>query len=522
MKKLWPYALILAVGTAVLLGYLLPGESGGALDDTYIHFQFARNLAGGHGFSFNPGQPMPGDTSPLWVLLLAGVYLITGEFVISATILAGIFLILSAAMVYRLGRVLQLGPLMAVSAALLTLLAGRYSWAAFSMETALFGFLSLAALLRQVNGRRLTAAGTAALAALARPEGYLLVALFLLDDLVDVRRTAEGLAIGWRSLRQTMGAGLLAALLVAPWIVFCLATIGRPFPTTFYAKAVLVRLPAAEYLGGAVGYWVQDQVILFVCLPLGIYLAFRRLPGLALPALWLLVLPLVNAVVAPNLWYYGRYIAPLVPLQILLGVVGMAWVGRHVRGLSLRCGRRDCSAILRHRGTRALVLVLVLGLSLADAIHWMKIYEWYQQDITRMHVTVGHWLRQNTPPDARIACMEVGGIGFYAQRELVDVLGLITPAALDRLLAAQAAAREDPLTGATDFNYQRNLFILDYLRDVRPDYFVGYPTYWPLLLQQPQFVEVFQTRVTTTRVCGDTRLGVYRLDWTRSGVRIDP
>jgi len=522
MKRLLPCAIILAGGVLVLLGYLLPGESGGALDDTYIHFQFARNLAEGQGFSFNPGQPVPGDTSPLWVLLLAGVYLITGEFVTSATLLAGLFLILGAVMVYRLGRILQLGPIMATLASLLTLLAGRYTWAAFSMETALFGFLSLAALLLQVNGRRLAGAGTAALAALARPEGYLLLLLFLLDDLLDIRRTEAGLAIRRRPLRQTVAAGLLAAVPLAPWIAFCLATTGRPFPTTFYAKAVLVRLPAAEYLGGAIGYWVQDQVILFLFLPWGIWLAFRRLPGLALPALWLLALPLVNAVVAPNLWYYGRYIAPLVPLQMLLGVVGLAWAGRRVYGLALRCGRWDCSAVLRHRVTRGLVLAAVVGVSLAGTVHWMRIYEWYQHDIHRMHVTVGHWLRQNTPADARIACMEVGGIGFYAQRELVDVLGLITPAALDRLLAAHAAAREDPLTGTTDFNYQRNIFILDYLREVRPDYFVGYPTYWPLLLQQPQFVEVFQTRVTTTRVCGDTRLNVYQLDWTRSGLHLDP
>src|SRR5512132_928821 len=41
------------------------------LDDPYIHFQFARNLAHGAGLSFNPGEPVPGATSPLWAVLLA-------------------------------------------------------------------------------------------------------------------------------------------------------------------------------------------------------------------------------------------------------------------------------------------------------------------------------------------------------------------------------------------------------------------------------------------------------------------
>jgi hypothetical protein len=46
------------------------------LDDAWIFWDFARNLATGQGFSFNPGQPVLGTTSILWVLLLAGSYLI--------------------------------------------------------------------------------------------------------------------------------------------------------------------------------------------------------------------------------------------------------------------------------------------------------------------------------------------------------------------------------------------------------------------------------------------------------------
>ena len=41
-------------------------------DDAFIHFQFARNLANGRGFSYNSDEPTYGDTSPLWVFMLAG------------------------------------------------------------------------------------------------------------------------------------------------------------------------------------------------------------------------------------------------------------------------------------------------------------------------------------------------------------------------------------------------------------------------------------------------------------------
>ena len=40
-------------------------------DDTFIHLQYARNLATGHGLVFNPGERVYGCTSPLWVALIA-------------------------------------------------------------------------------------------------------------------------------------------------------------------------------------------------------------------------------------------------------------------------------------------------------------------------------------------------------------------------------------------------------------------------------------------------------------------
>ena len=57
--------LLLAASAALLpfLHYLT--------DDTFIHFQFAKHLVQGKGFSFNDGEPTYGATSPLWVLLLA-------------------------------------------------------------------------------------------------------------------------------------------------------------------------------------------------------------------------------------------------------------------------------------------------------------------------------------------------------------------------------------------------------------------------------------------------------------------
>src|SRR5579862_5791515 len=48
------------------------GHAGAALDDAYIHFQYARAIAEGHPLRFQAGEPASsGATSLLWPLVLA-------------------------------------------------------------------------------------------------------------------------------------------------------------------------------------------------------------------------------------------------------------------------------------------------------------------------------------------------------------------------------------------------------------------------------------------------------------------
>ena len=68
---------LLLGGAAACLGYLaverwtLGGRLGWPLDDSWIHLQFARNLAAGRGLAYNSGELVTGSTAPLWTALLA-------------------------------------------------------------------------------------------------------------------------------------------------------------------------------------------------------------------------------------------------------------------------------------------------------------------------------------------------------------------------------------------------------------------------------------------------------------------
>src|SRR5688572_27390620 len=83
-----PLVWLLSAALLACLGYfatevwLLSGALGFPLDDSWIHLQFARNLADGRGLAYNPGELVTGSTAPLWTALLALVFYLPGNIVV--------------------------------------------------------------------------------------------------------------------------------------------------------------------------------------------------------------------------------------------------------------------------------------------------------------------------------------------------------------------------------------------------------------------------------------------------------
>ena len=77
-------AVALAVAVLLVRERLIAGAAGFPLDDSWIHLHFARNLAEGAGFAYNPGVPVAGSTAPLWTLVLAAGARIAGASLMTA------------------------------------------------------------------------------------------------------------------------------------------------------------------------------------------------------------------------------------------------------------------------------------------------------------------------------------------------------------------------------------------------------------------------------------------------------
>lgn len=428
------HSLALLLVVLLAFAHLVP-FLGYLTDDTFIHFQFAKNLISGGGFSFEPGRATYGDTSPGWVLLMAA----TGRVVpgagkappeaasmpslgVIAKAWGALCLAASVLLLTRLGSSLGWAPSASLAAAaLLAAHAWSARWALSGMETPLATLLVVAAVAAVasvlVSGKGTFVPGLLlGLATLARPECWLLLALGL-------AAIAYGSKAG-RTRRITAAAG--GALLGAgPWLVAAWAWFHQLLPNTSAAKAGVPFDPPLMLAA------LRASIRIFLsadALPLAALIVTAALWGPtlwhALPrerrAFWLFVagwpLLLVVGLAAGGVQVVSRYLVPAAPSILLLGVASLRWTLAR-RGLA--------------RATAALALFLALD---AGVNGYLTLR--YSAPHARRHTaglrsslaSFGLWARANTPPGTLFAMPDIGAFGYYSERPVLDLFGLVTPA----------------------------------------------------------------------------------------------
>ena len=472
VAALVPLALYVARETRVA------GAAGFPLDDAWIHLHFARNLASGAGFSYNPGVPVAGSTAPLWTLLLAGAVALFGASVAVAKAL-GVACALAAALVLRRAA-LAWGapPPVAVVAAVALLWCGPFAWGALSgMEVTLAALLVAGALLAVARERMLWTAVCGSLAVLARPEALLLLPLLF--------------AAARPTPRRVIVFVVIVAAALAPMIAFSYATVGAPYPATAAAKVeggllgwlAGVREPAArlwltrpwQFTREWIGWLFATHWLLPLAVLPGVPLAWRRVgPALGVPALALVIHPIGMALLAPYrgpAFQEGRYSIHLLPLAL---VVLAATLG----------------AALERRRRAALLAWLALALlSLGPA---SERYAWGVQNINAMQVHLGHWVDAQLPRSATLAVNDIGAIAYVSRRRVIDLMGLVTPEILPYRREGEAG-------------------VLRYVQERCPDYLIIFPTWFPALAQRTDLFEpIYSVRLERVEVSGGPEMVVYR------------
>ena len=169
------------------------------VDDAYITFRYARNLAEGVGFVYNAGERVLGTTAPLLALVLA-LFSRLGADVPQTAFLLGVAAdAVTLVALYGLTADLSRGRVGLVAAALLAVTPRYLTYSVSGMETPLYIAAILVSLLLYQTGRTGAAAFLCALTVLLRPDGMILAAV-LGGHLLFVRRRTprRELAGTWR------------------------------------------------------------------------------------------------------------------------------------------------------------------------------------------------------------------------------------------------------------------------------------------------------------------------------------
>jgi len=457
----------------------LAGVAGFPLDDSWIHLHFARNIAEGAGFSYNPGVPVAGSTAPLWTLLLAlGVFAFGSSLAVVKAI--GITTALAATiMVRRAARAWGAGRLGALGAAIGLAWTGAMAWGALSgMEVTLAALLVAASLLAHARGRDLWTAIGAAAAALARPEAIVLVPLLAIARPLTMRRAL-------------LFGGITVAML-APAVAFSLATVGSPVPASASAKIEGglvgwlsgVREPArvtwvsrpAAFVGGWVAWlWTTDWLLPLALLAALVLVWWRPGRALAVPALALVVQPLAMALFAPYrdpAFQEGRYSIHLLPIAFVV--------------LAVALGKRLTRP-------RLALVVLYLALAIVALFPAATRYGWAVQNINAMQVHLGRWVDAHVPRGEVIALNDIGAIAYLSRRPVIDLVGLVSPEVL-------------PYRRAGDEG------ILRYLAERCPGHVIVFPAWFPRMTARADLLEpVYRVRLDHNTVAGADEMVVYRL-----------
>jgi hypothetical protein len=412
--------------TLFLFAALLFGLRGYVTDDTFIHLQFAKHFRDGAGLVFNAGEAVPASTAPLWPIVLGWVAKGGADLLRLATTLSAFAGFLALAGFFAAARKLMLREEHAQAATIAWAAnAWMARWTVSGMETALAVALVIAGWnLAWGNGhpggpgRRFRVGVIWGLATLARPEAGMLAALFAVASFVWPDGAVGGAPFGAR-VRAALAVILGAGVVLVPYALYAYSLYGSWLPSTLSAKgagphgaAVAVRLLilAAKLVGAVCAI---EGLACVVLLP-----RFRQLfrhGDAALHAAiwsWVVLLPVVYAV--RGLPVLSRYLLPTLPFIVLYGW----WALEHFR-------------LSRETTWPRGALAVALGLSVAInvVVYEVEVVPHTHEFAAGMQRTLIPWGERlaHTPASTLIATPDIGAIGYYSGRRVLDLGGLVTP-----------------------------------------------------------------------------------------------
>lgn len=410
-------AATLFAGVVYLAASAFVYRIGFPLDDSWIHLTFARNLAVHGEWSFRPGVPSAGSTSPLWSALLSIGFLFRLEPYIW-TYLLGLLAHLALSVVCEVAarRLVPVYSPRIPWVGIFFIVEWHFLWAAMSgMETLLHALIAAVVLsaLMMNSHRYLTLGLLAGLSVWVRPDGLTLLAPIMLAVLLNEEDMPSRLNGLTRVLIGFGGAFFL-------YLLFNLLIGGAPMPNTFYAKqaeyAAWQALPVVKRLRHLLLQLLVGPS--FILLPGIVMWTVRSIRarswGSLLALAWSVGYMFLYMLRLP-MYQHGRYIMPAMPVFFLFG-----WLSLLEFASSKTFGRYHWFADTLWRVSLGSVTVLFFVLG---ARSYARDVAFIEQEM----VDSAKWAEANLPPEALIAAHDIGALGYFDDHRLLDLAGLVSP-----------------------------------------------------------------------------------------------
>ncbi len=376
-------------------------------DDSFITFRYAYNLAHGSGLVYNPGEHVLGTTTPLFAFVL-GLPSAIGLDVPRAAIVIDLFASgIIAVLLYRLALQLRFTHWALVPSVMYAVWPRSIVAESCGMEAPLFALFVVAAIFYYTRQVPIYALAMATLASLTRPEGLALLGLLVI-------------IYGYQYRERWIQIIITPLFLLGPWIVFATLYYGSPIPNSISGKIALYSR------WGTMSTW--DTLVFYLSLhnPVGWgvmifavaggYWLWRKQNWGGLAAIWLAGMIVFYVFSGARVFFW--YAAPLYPIMLLFASGSLPLAASRISKLE-DIGRRFSVA----------VGVLVILISIPGITSAANYYKSFQESMDNCHRAVATFLTANVKDDELVAAEDIGYMGFYSRKRILDRDGLVSPEA---------------------------------------------------------------------------------------------
>ncbi|MEO8512967.1 MAG: hypothetical protein ABI543_05380 [Ignavibacteria bacterium] len=439
------------------------------IDDALIYYRYIENFISGNGLVYNIGERFNALTSPLYFYISILISSVTREVEVTQVVLNALLMIFSSFVITRIFNYLKISKTGFIIA--IIFITSRYFYTVFGLETNLFVLICLLCIYFYVKLNLNALSIFCGLLLVTRGEGLFLIiilAVLLLRTNRDMLRYKYIL------------------------IVFSFILANSLFNYYYYGE-FLPHTLMVKIGQGKSGLWGRYSYMLGASYLFGMFnnQAFYIL-FIFFTAIIGLIKNYKNIVVATLL----IFAASLTIFYLTLNIPSYHWY-YSIQFLALFVlsgfGISDIIQLISGKIQRRTIRVIAFSLLfIYPVLTQLEIARLLQNEKPHaQYKIIGEWFNNNTSNKTVIAAVEIGHIGWYSKRYIVDILGLTSPFNADFISSQQ-------------FSKWYDIY--------KPDYIVSHNPPWPqeeiipVLINRGEYIEISVPDVKEYKILKSTKI----------------